>query len=75
MDELYSRDVLPLPLDVAERVENMLSCKNNEEWVIFRSRYEARLWLIKRIFEDEEETMFSVIACPIAYMSDHVRTT
>jgi|DEB19_MinimDraft_3_1074340.scaffolds.fasta_scaffold14110_6 hypothetical protein len=74
MDELYRSDVLELPMDVAQRVEQMISGEESSEWIIFRSAYERRLWLVKRLFEDEEGLIYQVIASPIMFMSDLIES-
>lgn len=62
-----------VPMDVAERIEAYKDQNNenykDEEWVIFRSRFEDRLWIVKKIFE---ETHYQVIACPLAYQSHYI---
>lgn len=64
----YSTDILPF--DVAQRVEEYKahSSDNDEEWVIFKSKFEDRLWIVKKLLEEDS---FQVIACPIAYQSNY----
>jgi hypothetical protein len=71
-----AKEPYELPLDVIEKIEQiktatMENAEDQFEWTIFRSRYEDSMWIIHRIFEDEDEKDFQIVASRIAYQTPY----
>ena len=71
MLDINSTDALPF--DVAERVRYFENHNPPENWVVFRSKFEDQLWIVQKLFEEDD--LYSVAASPIIYNGNHIKTS